>query len=159
MHHKQTSRAKKTGGIIDYCTKHLNLSEGSAYRRIQVAKVCNKFPQILEALSQNQISLTVASQLAPYLKEENLNCCNTKERNRYIPDETREIVLERANYQCEYHSESGIRCDQRTHLEIDHIILFAFGGSNDPENLRVLCKSHNLFEAQKHFPRFYEKHF
>ena len=91
--------------------------------------------------------------------KENLNCCNSKERNRYIPDETREIVLERANYQCEYHSESGIRCNQRTHLEIDHIILFAFGGSNDAENLRVLCKSHNLFEAQKHFPQFYEKHF
>ena len=58
--------------LFDYCTKHLNLSEGSAYRRIQVAKVCNEFPLILEALSQNQISLTVASQLAPHLNEENV---------------------------------------------------------------------------------------
>ncbi len=287
--------------LFDYCTQHLNLSEGSTYRRIQVAKVCNKLPEILSALGENKISLTVASQLAPHLNEDNakklirdcfgkskkqvevyLVSLNPKktvysgmkkkvsnrlnpnedfsldleiaspekksdvepaqeeiynfrfsagegfkgkierlaeilgidnpqgnleeiidkalelaldkkdpqrklerrrkrqekkkdspeaksvkkvksskpiERSRYIPDKTREVVLERANYQCEYQSDTGRRCCQRTHLQIDHVIPWALGGSNDPENLRALCQSHNLYEAQRFFPGFYEDQF
>jgi hypothetical protein len=45
--------------LFDYCTKSLGLSEGCTWLRIQVSRVCNRHPQILDALAGQQISLTV----------------------------------------------------------------------------------------------------
>ena len=42
-------------------------------------------------------------------------------RSRYIPAVIRERVLERAGYRCEYESSIGVRCIQRTGLNIDHV--------------------------------------
>ena len=55
--------------LWDYCTTRLNLSEGSVARRLQVANVSRRFPQILVALAENRLSLTVAGLLAPVLTE------------------------------------------------------------------------------------------
>ena len=58
--------------LFDYCVRRLQLSEGSVARRIQVANVSGRFSQILIALVENRISLTVAGLLAPHLHEENV---------------------------------------------------------------------------------------
>ena len=58
--------------LFDYCTRRLNLSEGSVARRIQVANVSRRFPQLLVALAENRMSLTVAGLLAPALTESNV---------------------------------------------------------------------------------------
>jgi hypothetical protein len=58
--------------LFDYCVRCLHLSEGSTYLRIQVANVCRRFPQILDHLAANRISLTVAGLLSPHLREENV---------------------------------------------------------------------------------------
>jgi hypothetical protein len=58
--------------LFDYCTRRLNLSEGSVWLRIQVANVCRRFPQILLALADDRFSLTVAGLLAPALTEDNV---------------------------------------------------------------------------------------
>ncbi len=58
--------------LFDYCTRRLILSEGSVARRIQVANVARRFPQILVALAENRMSLTVAGLLAPVLTESNV---------------------------------------------------------------------------------------
>ena len=59
--------------IFDYCTRRLQLSEGSVARRLQVANVSRRFPQLLVALAENRISLTVAGLLAPHLREDNVD--------------------------------------------------------------------------------------
>ncbi len=59
--------------LFDYCVRALGLSEGAVWTRIQVAKVCRRFPQVLVALSKGKIHLTAASQLAPHLSEENVD--------------------------------------------------------------------------------------
>ncbi len=46
--------------LFEYCTRRLHLSEGSVALRIQVANVSRRFPQILVALAENRMSLTVA---------------------------------------------------------------------------------------------------
>ena len=56
--------------LFEYAVKRFNLSEGSVYRRTQVAGVCRKFPQILEAISQGRLHLTGASLIAPHLAED-----------------------------------------------------------------------------------------
>ena len=58
--------------LWDYCTTRLNLSEGSVARRLQVANVSRRFPQILVALAENRLSLTVAGLLVPVLTESNV---------------------------------------------------------------------------------------
>ena len=58
--------------LFEYCTKRLNLGEGSVARRIQVANVSKRFPQLLVALAKNRVGLTVAGLLAPHLRGENV---------------------------------------------------------------------------------------
>ncbi len=75
----------------------------------------------------------------------------TPRRSRYIPSSLRERLLERASYQCEYRGLEGVRCTERTGLEIDHIEPYAKGGTTGETNLRVLCRGHNLFLAVEEF--------
>ena len=56
-----------------YCVERLHLSEGSVASRIHVANVSIRFPQLLVALAENRISLTVAGLLAPHLCEDNVD--------------------------------------------------------------------------------------
>jgi hypothetical protein len=59
----------------------------------------------------------------------------------------------RAEGKCQFVDlETGKRCGSRYFLEIDHSIKpVALGGSNDLENLRLLCRGHNAREAVKIF--------
>ncbi len=58
--------------LFDYCERRLGLSEGCVALRLQVANVSRRFPQILVALAENRISLSVAGRLAPKLREDNV---------------------------------------------------------------------------------------
>jgi hypothetical protein len=67
---------------------------------------------------------------------------------------TRNAVLKKSGGQCEYReSKMGHRCESRHFLEIDHIQPRALGGTNVPDNLRVLCRTHNLLVAERVFGR------
>lgn len=53
--------------LFEYCTKFFGISEGSAYKRIQVAKASVQFPLILRLLKENKITLTAASLVCPHI--------------------------------------------------------------------------------------------
>ena len=59
--------------LFDYCVRRLHLSEGSVWRRIQVANVCRKFPHVLAHLYENRLTLTALGLLAPHLRTENVD--------------------------------------------------------------------------------------
>ena len=59
--------------LFDYCIRGLNLSEGAVPARIHVANVARRFPQLLVALAERRISLTVAGLLAPHVSENNVD--------------------------------------------------------------------------------------
>jgi len=59
--------------LFDYCVRRLNLGEGSVALRLQVANVSRRFPQLLVALAENRMSLTVAGLLAPHLTDDNVD--------------------------------------------------------------------------------------
>ena len=59
--------------LYEYCIRRLNLSEGAVPARIHVANVSRRFPQLLVALAESRISLTVAALLAPHVTEENVD--------------------------------------------------------------------------------------
>jgi len=72
-------------------------------------------------------------------------------RARAIPAGVRRAVLERDGEQCTFVGESGARCPQRGHLELDHVEARALGGTNAAENLRVRCRAHNRLAAEEVF--------
>ncbi|KXP00875.1 HNH endonuclease [Tsukamurella pseudospumae] len=53
-----------------------------------------------------------------------------------ISDAARLTVLRRCHYRCEW-------CGSRTRLELDHIVPWSAGGSDNPSNLRALCHTCN----------------
>ena len=57
--------------------------------------------------------------------------------NRYIPAAVKRAVLIRDNNSC-------VKCGAAENLHIDHEIALSRGGSNDIDNLQVLCKDCNL---------------
>ena len=59
--------------LYDYCIRGLNLSEGAVPARIHVANVSRRFPQLLVALAECRVSLTVAALLTPHLTEDNVD--------------------------------------------------------------------------------------
>jgi 5-methylcytosine-specific restriction endonuclease McrA len=72
--------------------------------------------------------------------------------SRRIPQWVKDAVFRRDAGQCVYESVEGVRCNERGGLEYDHINPWAKGGvSNDPLNIRLLCRAHNAFEAQRLF--------
>jgi hypothetical protein len=72
-----------------------------------------------------------------------------KAKSRYIPSEVREHVYARAAYRCEFRGPDGTRCSSRTGLEIDHERPFAIYRSHDEHHLRLLCRRHNRFQAER----------
>ena len=73
MSRRKAALALGYKSTFHYCVDRLHLSEGSVASRIHVANVSIRFPQILVALAENRISLTVAGLLAPHLSEDNVD--------------------------------------------------------------------------------------
>jgi hypothetical protein len=63
---------------------------------------------------------------------------------RHIPRAVRREVMLRDTYSCSYVSADGTRCGAKAHLHLDHIQPYSMGGAHSRDNLRVLCRSHNL---------------
>jgi len=73
-------------------------------------------------------------------------------RKRRVLRWIRDAVWRRDGGRCAYIAEDGTRCAAMTQLEYDHIIPWARGGrSDDPKNIRLLCRTHNLFLARQTF--------
>ncbi len=72
-------------------------------------------------------------------------------RPRYIPAPVRRAVWERDYGQCTFVSANGKRCAARQFLEFDHVEPVARGGKATVEGLRLRCRAHNQFEAERAF--------
>ena len=71
---------------------------------------------------------------------------------RRIPHWVRDAVWARDAGRCTFIGPDGHRCPERGGLEFDHIIPWALGGtSNDPDNIRLLCRAHNQLSARRVF--------
>lgn len=70
---------------------------------------------------------------------------------RHIPARMRRAVRKRDQGQCTFVSADGHRCEARKLLEFDHEVPLARGGKTSVENLRLRCRAHNQFEAERTF--------
>lgn len=69
----------------------------------------------------------------------------------YVPRAIRRAVFVRDGFRCTFVSASAVRCRATQHLELDHIIPRARGGTDDVENLRCVCSAHNKHYAKLAF--------
>lgn len=57
-------------------------------------------------------------------------------KRRPLPARTRTAIFERDAYRC-------VTCGTHLDLTIDHIVPVVAGGSDDPDNLQTMCRTHN----------------
>ena len=70
---------------------------------------------------------------------------------RQTPAHVRRAVWERDQGQCTFVSASGHRCGARRFLEYDHIDPVARGGGSTVAGMRLRCRAHNQYEAERVF--------
>ena len=77
--------------------------------------------------------------------------CNDPKNIRYesyrsswlsVRKKMKKLVYERDKHECRY-------CGSENHLQIDHIHPMARGGTNDLDNLQILCRKCNLRKSDK----------
>jgi 5-methylcytosine-specific restriction endonuclease McrA len=68
---------------------------------------------------------------------------------RYIPLEVKRAVWERDGGRCAYVGTGGKRCDARAPLEFDHLDPVARGGRTTLSGVRLLCRAHNQYSAER----------
>ncbi|HYJ33314.1 MAG TPA: hypothetical protein VE326_08865 [Candidatus Binatia bacterium] len=77
---------------------------------------------------------------------------------RYIPAHVRRAVWERDQGQCTFVTHAGHRCSARRFLEFDHVEPVARGGKATVNGLRLRCRAHNQYEAERIFGAEFMKH-
>lgn len=72
--------------------------------------------------------------------------------SRRVPQWVKDEVWRRDQGRCAFVSEEGRPCLTRDDIEFDHIRPWALGGSSDdPANIRLLCRGHNQMAAARRF--------
>ena len=77
---------------------------------------------------------------------------------RHIPANVRRAVWERDGGQCTFTSDTGHRCEERKDVQFDHIEPYAKGGEATVGGIRLLCRAHNQFEAERAFGPEFMRH-
>lgn len=71
-----------------------------------------------------------------------------EEQTRRVPQWVRDRVWKRDGGRCAFTGTGGRRCEETRGLELDHVEPWSQGGSSDdPANIRLLCRAHNLMRS------------
>jgi hypothetical protein len=70
-------------------------------------------------------------------------------RSRYVPRDVLREIYARDTGQCSFVSADGRRCSARGFLEVHHHEAFARGGAATVDNLRLACRAHNFWLAER----------
>jgi 5-methylcytosine-specific restriction endonuclease McrA len=74
-----------------------------------------------------------------------------REGTQYIPAEIRRAVWERDRGRCTFVGTDGHRCNSERYLEFDHVVPRARHPEATVEGLRLRCRTHNQYEAERIF--------
>ena len=105
------------------------------------------------AQTQTQAQTQAATAAASKPRSSTLPSPGARGHVRHIPAAIRRAVHQRDEGRCRYLDETGRRCPERHRLEYHHIHPFGMGGGHTPENLRLMCRTHNFFLAEHDYGR------
>jgi 5-methylcytosine-specific restriction endonuclease McrA len=106
----------------------------------------------MKAEARTEVAATQAAEVAA-TKKATEAAAKPQTARTTIPAIVRREVWKRDGARCAWVGPDGRRCDGRWKLELDHIRPVALGGPSTVENLRLACRAHNLFHAEKTFGR------
>jgi 5-methylcytosine-specific restriction endonuclease McrA len=66
---------------------------------------------------------------------------------RYVPAAVKRHVWRRDGFQCAFVGANG-RCQERSFLQLHHVVPFAESGPTTAENLQLRCRAHNIYETE-----------
>jgi len=97
--------------------------------------------------------------LIPQLEKQKFAATGTRRQRRppssaggrHVQAHVKRTVWKRDGGQCTIVSEAGRRCPARTLLEFDHIDEVARGGQASIERMRLRCRAHNQYGAERRF--------
>lgn len=74
----------------------------------------------------------------------------TGRKARYIPQKLKDYIWRRDQGECQFKNrKSGKTCGSKRQLQLDHVYPYSWGGEHSSENLRLLCRNHNLQQSKK----------
>jgi hypothetical protein len=79
----------------------------------------------------------------------NLDDADTSSGVRGISAAVKRFVWQRDSGQCTFLADDGRRCPERHRLEFDHDEAYGLGGDRSAANVRLMCRVHNLYMAEK----------
>jgi len=104
-------------------------------------------------LSEKVPVIVLKKALRELTREKKARQSEVKKHTRYVQVKMKREVKERDRNLCTFKSRSGVSCNQTAHLQTDHVRPAGMGGSSrDKNNLRLLCRAHNLLKARQDFP-------
>jgi 5-methylcytosine-specific restriction endonuclease McrA len=78
---------------------------------------------------------------------------DTRPSSRHVPAPVRRTVWQRDGGRCAFVDADGRRCSATARLEVHHVVPFGRGGDHSVENLRLMCQSHNSYQAEVDYGR------
>jgi hypothetical protein len=108
-------------------------------------------------VAKNDPKTPIAKTAAPKVKgviatQTNSSHQSVNIRSRHISSHIKRAVLKRDEGKCTFINPiTRKRCDSKYFLQFEHKIPFAKGGAPTAENITLLCRNHNLFQAEKVF--------
>jgi len=106
---------------------------------------------IEEAVTEKLERLEARRYAATKKPRKELSKTDTSPSSRRIPAAVRRDVWKRDGGRCRYVDDQGRRCTERHRLELHHRHPFALGGGHDPENIRLACRVHNQYLAERDY--------
>ena len=122
---------------IQALTAHHNLEPGyNGLLKFMAAQALKK----LDPARQNERKLLSPEKVATQHA--------SRVHSRYVPASLKRDVWKKYKGRCSYVSQTtGIRCDSKHGLHLDHVTPWAMGGETSTQNLRLLCANHNRLAA------------
>ena len=74
---------------------------------------------------------------------------SSTKRSRHVPRAIHDQVFVRDQGKCSFVGADGTRCGSTVGIQFDHVVPFGLNGETSAANGRILCKSHNLYEAER----------
>ncbi len=107
----------------------------------------------LEKLQSRRFGMTGRPSLEPTLKKKTTEPTKRQgpRKRQHIAQETRRDVTSRDGLRCSFVGQNGVRCTSRAYLQLHHEHAWAKGGSDEANNLKVLCAAHNRLLAEMEY--------
>jgi 5-methylcytosine-specific restriction endonuclease McrA len=150
------SEAPRGGNV-----RTIALAEGKTRLEITITERCEALLREaadLDGHRQAEMADILEQALADYVAKRKAQCHGQVQRPQVAPrpcdadrvsSRAKREVYERDGGRCSFVGKAGHRCTQAYQLEYDHKRPRAHGGTSSADNLRLLCRVHNQFMAEK----------